>query len=370
MSNAHKRLDYIHGLRGVAALMVIVQHSLEIVQQAGVDTWQPLLESVNLGRFGVILFFLISGLVIPYSFKGAKPLRSFAVSRVLRLYPAYWVSIAVLAGFGVLRSGEPTWTLLAANATMLQEFAGFRNLTPVYWTLTLELAFYALCAALFALRLLHNPRVTSLIVLGMLGLAVMPAVARAYGADMTGYPPALPILFAGTRPYCVAMFFVGLLIRQAMVEQDPVARRHAYAIVPLAFAAGLVMGGVLAVQGTQSAFFQPLAMATSMALPIALFVLVLWWKPTPWQPLMYLGTVSYSLYLFQDVGLIGLPEMISAGNWPVAFVLTVTLLTLGIAALVYHLVEQPAIALGRRLTGRTTPATRQPASSTASSAAA
>jgi peptidoglycan/LPS O-acetylase OafA/YrhL len=51
------------------------------------------LDYFDWGRFGVVLFFLISGFVIPYSFSGQAPLRKFVVSRLFRLYPAFWLSV-------------------------------------------------------------------------------------------------------------------------------------------------------------------------------------------------------------------------------------------------------------------------------------
>ena len=51
------------------------------------------LDLFNAGRFGVALFFLISGFVIPFSFKEPRPLLRFALSRFFRLYPAYWLSL-------------------------------------------------------------------------------------------------------------------------------------------------------------------------------------------------------------------------------------------------------------------------------------
>lgn len=91
-----QRLDNIDGLRGLAALSVIVGHWLEMLvkhfdisRAAG-----PLVANVDMiyfspGRLGVVTFFCISGFVIPFSFSGEKPLRTFALSRFFRLYPAY-----------------------------------------------------------------------------------------------------------------------------------------------------------------------------------------------------------------------------------------------------------------------------------------
>ena len=142
-----KRLDHIQGLRGLAALVVIIQHGLEIVQRSGLQPFGRFLEALNLGRFGVVLFFLISGLVIPYSFRGETPLRNFAISRLFQLYPAYWLSIPVLTGVAYLRGWTTNAQTILGNFTMIQELIGMRN---IGWLLDIKVR---------ANLLYHVPRV-------------------------------------------------------------------------------------------------------------------------------------------------------------------------------------------------------------------
>lgn len=84
----HKRLAFVDTLRGIAVLAVVLQHALEQIvlnQPTGSYYWAfhyALGEYFNFGRFGVVLFFFVSGFVIPYSFpNSAAPVRDFAVSR-------------------------------------------------------------------------------------------------------------------------------------------------------------------------------------------------------------------------------------------------------------------------------------------------
>lgn len=101
-----RRLENIDGLRAIAALSVLVQHMFgDMLRHSGVES-TPLypytsawVHHFDLGRFGVVLFFLISGFVVPFSIKGNKPLRRFAISRFFRLYPALWLALGTLRFF-------------------------------------------------------------------------------------------------------------------------------------------------------------------------------------------------------------------------------------------------------------------------------
>jgi peptidoglycan/LPS O-acetylase OafA/YrhL len=331
-----QRLDHVHGLRGIAALAVVFQHACQMVREGGHTVFDPLLDTINLGRFGVVLFFLISGLVIPFSFKGARPLRNFVVSRLFRLYPAYWLSIPVLSWVAAVKGYPPGFATILGNLTMMQGFWGGWNIGPGYWTLNYEMGFYVLCALLVALRLLGDPRVIGALVLVALVLALLP-FASGLGTIRE-------------MPFFIGIFLLGTLLRAAFADGSIAARRWALLLVPLAMATGIVLGGAFVpVPNNANVYFKPLALASSMSLPIAVFVAVLWLKPRPGRVAMYLGTISYSLYLFQDIGLHVLPHVLSPRDWPMTYMAAVFALTLVVAALVYRFVEAPMIAIGRRL---------------------
>lgn len=100
------------------------------------------------GNLGVQLFFVISGFGIWMSSWGRTVADLFR-SRVSRLYPAYWVAIAVITGAAVVmpsvvRHLRPDEILV--NFTMLQQPVGARRVLGVYWTLWVELRFYVLFA--------------------------------------------------------------------------------------------------------------------------------------------------------------------------------------------------------------------------------
>src|SRR3954463_15175281 len=121
----HRRLAFIDTLRGVAVLAVLFQHALEVIVQnhpTGEYYWvfhDAIGYYMNFGRFGVVLFFFVSGFVIPFSFPdGATPVRDSAMTRFFRLYPAYWISMVIgLVTMQMLESNPYPLSQVIANVT-------------------------------------------------------------------------------------------------------------------------------------------------------------------------------------------------------------------------------------------------------------
>ncbi|WP_226019831.1 acyltransferase [Novosphingobium sp. FKTRR1] len=181
------RLGYLDALRGFAALSVLFQHTFEKVWQAGSDGLLhqvlsfSLFHLVNFGRFGVILFFMTSGFVIPFSFKGDRPVFNFCVSRFFRLYPAYWFSIGAVVSVTWIIGGELfSPRQIISNITMIQRLFGQPNVSDVYWTLFLELVFYFFCIILFMKNLLYRWSVSAVFAFGLIATATVGSILK-YG---------------------------------------------------------------------------------------------------------------------------------------------------------------------------------------------
>ncbi|WP_229922526.1 acyltransferase family protein [Streptomyces morookaense] len=148
------RLAVLDGLRLVAALMVVVYHytAMDNPWAGHTRTIFPTLHTFSQYSWtGVEVFFLISGFVICMSSWG-RSVGDFFVSRISRLYPAYWVAVAVTFTVITLWPVVPlfhrtdSWTHAAINLTMLQGGMGIPDVDGVYWTLFCELKFYLLFA--------------------------------------------------------------------------------------------------------------------------------------------------------------------------------------------------------------------------------
>ena len=163
------RIRGLDALRGLAAVAVTFYH----FTSTGYDRLYPRDDGIFLylavAQQGVSLFFMISGFVILMTLDRTKTISDFAVSRVTRLYPTFWVSVLLtfaVVQFCGLPGREASAVDLLVNLTMLQHLLGFASVDGVYWTLHCELCFYVLMALIVAVGLRrHLPTVLVAIVL-------------------------------------------------------------------------------------------------------------------------------------------------------------------------------------------------------------
>jgi peptidoglycan/LPS O-acetylase OafA/YrhL len=194
------RLPALDLLRIVAAIAVALYHYVTCYP-APADAADATLSAVSAvtryGYLGVDLFFMISGFVILWSSINRHAL-GFSVSRLSRLYPSFWVSITFtslcIVLLGPLVEGYRPPPLdartIAANATMLPTMLGASRIEDVYWTLEIEVRFYALVFVLLLLRQMRNvePWLHLWLAVSIFGLVVkLPwlirfAVLQPYGA--------------------------------------------------------------------------------------------------------------------------------------------------------------------------------------------
>ena len=269
-------------LRVAAALMVAVYHFTffdvrddpRLVQYWADANW-----------CGVHIFFVISGFVIAFSAQG-KSAGQFVLSRVSRLYPAAWICATI--------------SLVIAGAS-LDAYVRSLTLFPlgpwvngIYWTLPVEIAFYALVAvALWRGWKLH------LIALLLGGVSTAYWLLRSFGIDgRVG-----PYLHYG------CYFALGMLLYQ---RRSPLAA----ALFLLAGAIGLHWNAEQHGWG----FAAPLVWLIAMLIAAA----AVFWneevtRATARWPTRTLGLVTYPLYLVHDD--IGRAVLGRGFGWPLALLL-------------------------------------------------
>ena len=364
------RFRHIDSLRAVAALLVVWLHFTQFLKPyTPADPWllgflRGVPPVLDVGRLGVIIFFAISGFVICRSFGGPREGagKRFVIRRLCRLYPAYWVSM--LGGvFAFWLSSEPiTWKLLAANTTMGPLFFDQGCLVGVYWTLHVELIFYALCLSLHRTRWLERPVVLALAVIALTGLSRYLRII-----DRTGTTG--PVI--GRHLYClgIAVMIWGALFRTVYDQtggfrRGVLAHRDTWLLAATALTLPVVLDPRV---GWYLVGMRPGQMPSHVATAFGLWIFAVWvaWWRVDNRFLTYLGVISYSIYLFHAVVMRTITQLLkdhpafqawNLPNW--LYCLVGGLLTLAVSAAVYRWVERPAIALGKRWTGSDlTPAT-------------
>ncbi|GJI88446.1 acyltransferase family protein [Duganella hordei] len=348
--NHDRNLHWIQLLRGVAALLVVLTHA----RYALLDTpsW-PLADALlGPGGMGVDLFFIISGVIMFHSTAGSDggpgDAARFLIKRWARVWPAYAVatlaSVFVLGGgieyFHAAANRLAFWHTLGMLPADPRKAPYFALTLPVAWTLLFEMYFYLSFAASM---LFKRWRWAVLGAWVLLTVILLPLGRR--GVDMNvsrdpGY--AIAYLSIVTSPFVLeflAGVLIGWLYRQHWLRVR--SRQVARHMLGLAAAFALCAVYSLAVSGNGP---------TNYGWPMALLVLAMAVASKTVQirvpaPCLWLGSVSYSLYLFHLIaqGLV-LRGLQMAGleslyhSW--SYVVLSTACALSLAALSHHYLEQ------------------------------
>jgi peptidoglycan/LPS O-acetylase OafA/YrhL len=206
-----ERLVVLDGCRFVAALLVVSYHYLAYGSPAWAESPSRVFPHAHVvaeyGWLGVELFFLISGFVISMSTWG-KGLGGFAVSRVVRLFPAYWFGIVATTTVLLLWPTPGIAHLpladTAVNLTMLQRGVGVRGVEGVYWSLWLEIVFYALFAVV-VWRGLTYQRVLMFCLLWT-GAATMAVTSGSAVAKAVLIPDYAPFFISGVAFHLIRRY--------------------------------------------------------------------------------------------------------------------------------------------------------------------
>lgn len=342
------RIHFIDGFRGIAAVAVLVQHMADrFIQFHGAElplTRLLFVETIDLGRFGVALFFLISGYVVPFSFRSPHALGRFAVTRFFRLYPAYWASIAgafvaIWFANGYVLSGQQ----VAWNLTMIESAVGVPTILGPYWTLIIELAFYALCAALFAVGLLG--RAATAVVLCLVFLAIAGA--------LTGWGLATGTYRSANMAINLSVMFLGMVARRADQRDDAASRRAALGLAAVLFVGIPLLIAVSPLREDMP--FTRMSFATAYMAAFAMFFLARGLPVVRHPAALFLGASSYGIYLFHEIVLILSERAVQHALEPagvLAFLVVSFAGSIVVGYAVHRTIELPGIAIGRKATAR------------------
>lgn len=324
--NKENRLLELDALRGIAALGVVIFHyavAFKDQYSYGVDIL-PVFRYFRYGKHGVELFFLISGFVILMSLGRTRNGSDFVFARFSRLYPAYWVAIVIsfivvtIANFPDLRIDYRDALI---NLTMFQQFLNVPNIDGNYWTLGLELSFYIIMLVLFMARLLKR---IDAVAIGW--LLVMLAGFLLEKTSVLVLDPRIKVLLVIEHAH---LFIIGMMFYEVHTKGFSAKKC-------LIIAACLLFS--LLKHGWEPTLF--------VAAFVAAFTLILkgYLVFINVKPLLFLGTISYSLYLNHlNFGLVAIKGLERVGlNINLAILITLVL-TIVLAAAVTFYVEKPIL---------------------------
>jgi peptidoglycan/LPS O-acetylase OafA/YrhL len=310
----------IQVLRGIAALMVCFLHFTN-----GSNTYLPndnLLKQIgSYGGYGVQIFFVISGFILPYAMsKSGYKLADFGhfmVRRIARLDPPFVLSIIVVVLLAYLSTLSPVyrgkpfqfnWVNALLHLGYLNAFFGRPWLSPVYWTLAVEFQFYVILGLVFPLF----SKVGNALRILLIGILLSGAFWVSSNAFIFYHAP---LFFMGISSF---LFF----------------EKHITLLEFLALILACTVVGYLTIDASAIAF--------GLASVAAIFLV-----KTNNRTLIFFGTISYSLYLIhQPVGsrVVNLTETLTTNTGIRMFsVFIAVFVSVVTAAVFYRFVELPAM---------------------------
>ena len=276
-ANRDARVD---GLRGLAALLILGHHLFAPLDWNASPMLARLAVIASWLWLGVPIFFVLSGRCIGEAWLRCGSVFRFTIRRLRRIYPPYFASLLVCLGAVAIRRlvvGVNDVTALPSGASAIVATLALATapatavptINWVYWSLTYEVAFYAVLAALLLLPWLRFRLAAwlalhiSLCALGLAGFA----------------RPGSPGFFLDHWP----LFGLGLGV--ALLSNHPRWAAASLGVSALHFAA-------LAIHGS-SDFTHIVGLSTAAALLLPSPA----WKPRAAGLLTRVGVLSYSLYL-------------------------------------------------------------------------
>jgi len=350
---ASSRIPSLDGLRGIAILMVLIGHSAYSLP-AGIV---PLVTFLGNGLLGVSIFFVLSGFLIhqlsvrEVQTTGRFDWKQFYIRRALRIFPCFYlflIVICLLVNLGMLRLTGPM-LFSAATFSLNYRHLWDHGSTPSdyivighYWTLALEEQFYLTWPLLMFLFL--RRKLLKILVLIIL-LAPVIRVLSYFAA--LGSRAQIGMMFHTAFDSIAFGVLLGELFQnpQAKAWLQNLASNNwilgsttlfAFVISPL-FADQFGARYILTIGRTLDLASICLLVTAAISFPgTRLFRLL------NWPPLAYLGVLSYSIYVWNNLFLNSEKHWL-VNSFPLNF-----LCVFGMALLSHYLVEKPFLKLKNR----------------------
>jgi peptidoglycan/LPS O-acetylase OafA/YrhL len=367
------RFPAVEALRGIAAVSVLASHAAEFIGALVLSSLGGLL--AELGREGVAVFFVISGFVLYRPLVRSRWLDSPRPSwlmwlrrRAARILPAYWIALTALTVvYGLPDVFSSSWWRYYGLTQIYTEHAS-RGGLGVAWTLCVEATFYG--ALIVYTRLLDRSRrlefsravgTESAILVG-LSILSLAATAVLYATDQVQLTSTLPALFDWfTAGMGLALFTVWVELAPQRARWLRPSRTRPVLLLAAAALLYLVLCYSLGLPrlGTDRPSSGLVAVTSGQLLKGVIAAVIVWvavievslsprrWRWATSRPLMFLGVVSYGLYLWHgpiayDFARSGAATVIP-GSRIISVIICVFVVSLALATASFFLVERPAM---------------------------
>ncbi len=298
------RLDFLDGIRALAALFVVLHHVyLSVYDGFPTNTGPTVLTPLLYGHFGVAVFIVVSGFSL-----GLAPAKrgwdlgrggywTFMRRRAWRIIPPYWaalaVSVALVAVLGIRTHDAVSWKGVATHFLLVQDLVEGASPNGAFWSIAVEWQLYWIFPLLLLVRRLWGPVVLT-------ALAVSAAVAVGIAADHGGGVVVQKLL--AVSPQLGALFVLGLVAAAATSRGPGLGAGRLWG--GLALAAGLSAVLACAWLGSERAIVDlywldlVVGLATACGLAYATGAATSRTRRAlEHEPLVGVGRFSYSLYL-------------------------------------------------------------------------
>jgi exopolysaccharide production protein ExoZ len=336
--------DFITGLRAIAATMVVIIHTGMLAEFGTVGQ-----AITYAGKYGVDIFFVISGFTIAKTFSEAKNYRSYLTRRIMRIVPLYWlvITIAMILWVSGMFSmpywmqelgSQPDLYNYFMHLSMISylDYRVANSVLGVEWSIPIEVFWY-ICLPPLIYFGKTIPRAITMI----LALLVLTALLSFVAKKILGTSQPIkwsPIAYGH-------LFFIGVISYYLRERFQSVTSRR-----PMIWIVGAVVLFVLAMVVDFGGRSEVLALSTAILIVFVTPARASWvTTPSTARPMLFLGSISYSIYLVHALVLhiLGDASMLPVsgiGKFMVVYGITIVL-----SAVTYLLVEIPTNQAGRRM---------------------
>jgi peptidoglycan/LPS O-acetylase OafA/YrhL len=308
------RIEVLDSLRAIAAMAVLVFHTSY---------------HFNFGRYGVQLFFIISGFVIFKTVESTKTVKEFAIKRFFRLYPAYWIAIIITTIFVNIFSKTKHVSIkeFLFNLTMFQEHFKIENVDWSYWSLTPELFFYFYMAVIIFFKATRF--------IFPICIAWLCIILLNYFLKIEDY--FIWIKFFNIRHG--QLFIAGIMFYRIFYKKGNLI--HNYIILAITFITSILV---------YTPQYNLRDILIVIPITYILFFLFIYEKLNflKLKPLIFLGTISYPLYLIHQRIAFTIKEHYDFTSNPLLIILLI-IIFISVAYCIHILIETPTQKICKRL---------------------